>query len=83
MDRCDTFSSSWGAESSSLNITTGSSTIPQTTWFSYQPYLSSLRPHRCPICEGTGGMVASFYDEEAGAEKVCCKACGGRGFVWA
>ena len=36
-----------------------------------------MKPHKCPVCEGTGEFV---YTEGELPEK--CKACDGKGVVW-
>lgn len=41
-------------------------------------------PHKCPVCEGRGKMLASFYGESTNAMEglVACKSCFGTGVIW-
>jgi DnaJ-class molecular chaperone len=41
------------------------------------------RPHRCPICNGTGQVDACFYTRglSATTASVKCRACDGKGVI--
>ena len=46
------------------------------------------RPHKCPICHGTGQVAHSFYDPPTPGTsaptinaRVTCRGCGGRGVI--
>jgi len=40
---------------------------------------ANKRPHKCPICEGTGQVSAKG---NAIHSSVCCHGCDGKGIVW-
>jgi len=42
------------------------------------------RPFKCPVCEGRGFLLESFYtdDDSAASGYVCCRTCSGKGIVW-
>lgn len=41
-------------------------------------------PHKCPVCEGRGKMLATFYGESTNEMSglVNCKSCYGTGIIW-
>jgi hypothetical protein len=40
-------------------------------------------PKRCPVCNGTGNVDDSFYNEpRTSIAKVPCRSCNGCGIVW-
>ena len=45
-----------------------------------------MRPHRCPICNGTGRVPFGFYGFSSGSSvwvyDQMCKTCDGTGIVW-
>lgn len=45
---------------------------------------TSLKPHVCPVCSGTGQVSESFYSPSHTAvdNKVSCRSCDGSGIVW-
>ena len=44
------------------------------------------QPYRCPVCNGTGQVLSTFYQEvgntTAAIHSVQCRSCGGSGIVW-
>jgi len=43
------------------------------------------RPFKCPVCEGRGFLLESFYtddDSTASGYYVTCRTCSGKGIVW-
>lgn len=45
----------------------------------YQPIPSNLNPHKCPVCQGSGGVKHPLTGLLAPA---ACRACEGKGIVW-
>jgi len=40
-------------------------------------------PHKCPVCQGRGTVLSSFYGPESTAfNEVACRSCQGTGIVW-
>jgi len=51
------------------------------------------KPHKCPVCAGTGNVTAGFYNSTnvidgvlhfttGGLGHETCRSCGGTGIVW-
>lgn len=40
------------------------------------------RPHRCPICNGTGKIHMTPYGTSADMQYHSCHSCNGTGIVW-
>jgi DnaJ-class molecular chaperone len=50
----------------------------------FQTPVPPKKPHRCPICGGTGTVPADFYSQLGSATSTArakCRACNGRGIV--
>jgi len=46
-------------------------------------------PHRCPVCNGSGGVVQGFYStpgqpkfDSTSTSPETCRSCWGSGVVW-
>lgn len=45
----------------------------------FQPIPSNLKPHKCPVCQGSGGVKHPLTGLLVPAE---CHSCEGKGIVW-
>jgi len=50
-------------------------------------YITTGKPHKCPVCEGSGIVPSGFYlktgdswTSNTTSEK--CRACDGKGIIW-
>lgn len=40
----------------------------------------SVKPHKCPVCDGKGTVSAGFYENTLGEQE--CRSCQGKGVLW-
>ena len=59
--------------------TEGMDLNPHDNWY------GDGKPHKCPVCNGTGFVGAGFYSwggYGSTTKGETCRSCGGTGIVW-